>query len=237
MGWRGFFIAGAVFAATIVNVALIVQERVPQPDEEEQGLQDNFQDALLGLVFTPSTRQNNFEAFGFTDEQAEEVARRTARLEKSYGPKLEELLNDFPEDASLVFCPNRMPQRVGALAILVQQVNDQRRVIDPAYLATLEEQEWWAVGNASVEQLYDKLVVRMDQHDSTVMMVGAVLLRQEDEALRRKNPWGSTSLGGWSYKKLLKNNPGLEQQLAAYFSLMHLLTEIANKPGGLCEQG
>lgn len=221
----------------IVNLGLLVRERVPQPDEEEAGLQDDFKDQLLGLVYTPSTRQNNFEAFGFTEEQAVEAARRTQRLDASYRTKFEELIGEFPDEASLAFCPNRIPQRVGALALLVQEVNGSRRVIDPAYLASLETQEWWGVHAATVEQVYDKLIVRMDQHDSTVMMVGAVLLHQEDEALRRKSPWGSTTLGGWSYKKLLSENAGLEQQLAAYFSLMHLLSEIANKPGGLCEQG
>jgi len=236
MSWRVFFIIGTIFAALILNTVLIVFEKVQKPDEA-QDLEISRTDPLLSLTYTPASRNKNFKDFGLTDDLVGAAAQRTARLEGKYKARFEEKLVEFAEDVGWALCPgNRgLSQRYAVLSFLVEEQNENRKVIPPERLY-FEEQEWWEISVGLVESVYDTF--ERDKHrreDATVMGIGAILLRKEEDALARTSPWGTGMGSRWSFGKMNEDNPGLDKKLVEYFALMHLLTELANQPSGICQ--
>ncbi len=239
MSWRGFFVVAALLGAIIVNAALIVFERHATPEEVAEVV-DARKDRLLGIAFTPGTRIKNCKDFGFNDSLAEAVAQRTGKLEHRYKEKFKEKLVEYADEVGWALCggsADTLPQRYAALSFLVEEENGKRKPIDVASLNYFEEREWWAATSATIEDLYVEFErSKNTKEDSTVMGVSAILLSREAEALAREAPWGRGGLQGrWSYEKLSSDEPAVEGRLVEYFALMHLLTEIANDTGGICQ--
>lgn len=237
MGWRGFLIAGSLLAGIVVNLALIAWESIPQPELTDE-LRDEYTDKLAAMAFAPTLRNSNFRDFGLSDEMVEETAQRTRRLEQRFHGRYETLIAENRAGALRTLCgaTSELPQRFALLSVLVEERNGQRTVVDPNLLATLDAQPWWVDGGGSLTgAMYNKLVMQADlDSSSTAMIVGAVLVGEEQKALERQSPWGHRAFGGWSFVRMIDQHSVLRTQLVSYFALMHLLIEIANGPDGLC---
>lgn len=239
MNWRSFFVIAAVFAAVIVNAALVVFERHATPEEVAEVV-DTRKDRLLGIAFTPGTRIMNFQSFGFPEQLAEAVAQRTGKLEHRYREKFKEMLMEFADDVGWALCggsADSLPQRYAAMSFLVQEENGKRKPIEVGELYAFTEQEWWGAASVDVENLYVEFERSKNaKENSTIMGVGAILLGQEGAAMQREAPWGRGGLQGrWSYEKMVTDEPAVEGRLVEYFAIMHLLTELANDTGGICQ--
>lgn len=70
--------------------------------------------------------------------------------------------------------------------------------------------------------------------DATLMAVSSVILIREADALEGVSPWSLGLVGSWGFAKLRKQDPRIQVLVIEYFSLMHLLTELANSPRGIC---
>jgi hypothetical protein len=150
------------------------------------------------------------------------------------------MLKDSAEDVGWSLCTgdSGLPQRYSALAFLVLEENGTRKVIPPELMKVFEVQEWWDIAKPTVDALYAAFELDKEAPvDSTVMGVGAILLSKEVAAANRESPWGRRvgALGNWSWGSVVENNPGIDKRVIDYFATMHLLTEMANTSGGICE--
>lgn len=231
MIWRPWIVGGLLLVAVLVNGALIALERVPSSDATE--VVTRVDEPLRHLLYTPTNRRNNFKIMGMDDDLAHVVATRIDRHTASQA-RLEELLTRHAADVGQAFCPNSgMPQPWAALRFLVREENGRREVVDPTRLLAFEPQPWFAA--APVEQLHREFeAVAQRPPDATLMGVSAALLGKEIEALEGRSPWSRGLVGSWGFRRLSRDAPQVEKMVVDYFSLVHYLTELANRPGGIC---
>ena len=86
-----------------------------------------------------------------------------------------------------------------------------------------------------VDAVYNQLErTEARKADATLMGVSALLLGREGDALDGNAPWATGMMGAWGFKRLKKESPTVEVIAIQYFSLMHYLTELANKRDGIC---
>lgn len=231
MIWRPWVVAGLLLVAVLVNGVLVALERVPTPDAAD--VVTRVDEPLRHLLYTPTNRRNNFKAMGMDDELAHVVATRIDRLAGQQA-RFEELLARHAIDVGEAFCPGAgLPQPWAALRFLVREENGRRDVVDPTRLLAFEPQPWFAA--APVEPLYRHLEVVPDrQPDATLMGVAAALLGREIDALEGRSPWSRGLVGSWGFRRLVRDAPQVEKMVVDYFSLVHYLTELANRPDGIC---
>ena len=239
MTWRTFVIIGALLAAVILNGFIMFRERTAKP-EEANTLSVARKDRLIGISFTAGARIKNFKSFGLTEDQASLAADRTQRLQKDYKDKFTQMLKDSAEDVGWALCAGDtgLPQRYAALAFLVQEENGTRKVIPPELMKVFEVQDWWDIAKPTVDALYAEFELNKESPvDTTVMGGAAILLSTEVPAANRESPWGrrAGTLGNWSWGSVVDDNPGIDKRVIEYFATMHLLTEMANTSGGICE--
>ena len=67
------------------------------------------------------------------------------------------------------------------------------------------------------------------------MAIASILLNKESELLDHNAPWGRGITGQWSWDKVKKENAGVEERVIEYLATMHLLIELAQAEGGLCD--
>lgn len=231
MTWRPWIVAAALMAALMVNVVLMVQERLPAATAGPDVVR--VEEILKHLKYLPSTRRNNFKEMGMTDEMAEATAKyadRYARKEALFKGLLE-------EQAATVggaFCPGTdLPQPYAALEFLVKEENDKRDTIDPERFREFEAQEWFA--NTQVRAVYMHFEMTQGRYaDATLLGVSALLVSLEDDALRGLSPFSTGMLGSRGWAPLKKQVPRVDVTAIQYFSLMHFLTELANTRDGIC---
>jgi hypothetical protein len=73
------------------------------------------------------------------------------------------------------------------------------------------------------------------QEDATLMALAAILEGREEDILEGYSPWGRGILpGAWSWEKVVKNHPGIDERVVEYIAVMHLFVEKANVDGGIC---
>lgn len=235
MTWRLFAVFGALSAALVVNGWLLFQENIDRP---EAGVEiDNARrDPLLNLSFTPQARARNFEDFGLPEDLRRATMQESARLSDRYRDQLRELLEESAEHAVGILCPNDvLPQRYAALELLAVDQNGTLQIVDASRAFRLERQPWYL--DVPVPEIYETLELAGTERrpDATAMGVAAILLGRQEDVFTQATPWGSNLLGGgWGMARLEKMYPEVIGPLVEYFALMHVLTEIANEPGGLC---
>ena len=237
MNWRPWIVLTALMVAVITNAALLLTEE--ELKGQEKGAIDRSEsfDELRSLTYTAANRGENFMKFGLTGKQAQAASKRSGRLMKSRRDRLEKALTEGQTDLSGVFCPgseDRLPERYEALGYLVKQDGDRRNVVPGEKVGFLERQEWFDVSGAG--DLYDALDAKKTRkNDATVMVLAAVLLNKEREALAEEAPWSPTlGVGQWGWRPLQKKYPKATDMVIDYLSLMHVLTELSRGSGGIC---
>lgn len=231
MTWRPWIVSAAMMLALMVNVVLMVQERLPEARSGPEVVR--VEEILKHLKYLPSTRRNNFKEMGMTDELAEATAKyadRYARKEALFKGLLE-------EQAAMVgntFCPGtEMPQPYAALEFLVKEENEKRDTIDPERLKEFEEQVWFQT--TQVQAVYNHFELTEGRYaDATLLGVSSLLVSLEDDALDGLSPFSTGMLGSRGWAPLKKQAPRVEVLAIQYFSLMHYLTELANTRDGIC---
>ena len=220
-----------MFVAFISNAVMIFHEKVPTAEVvQEVG---RIHEVLRHLQYLPTSRRNNFKEMGFNDDQADACAKMIDRY-KGKTEKFKSMLSDQADQVVDVFCPSdRVPQPYAALRLLVLEENERRDVLDFQRFISFEEQPWY--GNAPVDAVYNQLErTEARKADATLMGVSALLLGREGDALDGNAPWATGMMGAWGFKRLKKESPTVEVIAIQYFSLMHYLTELANKRDGIC---
>lgn len=239
MNWRPWVVAAVLMAAVIVNTALLGFEEVTAPGAAEgDDISVAATDQLATLRYSPNSRLANLKAMGLPDDIANDANDLATGLMQQRQKVLEKLLVDNNEVSTRVFCAGggRLPQRYAALSVLVVDEDGVRRVIEPRSLTTMEMQPWYDV--AQVPDVFREVELTPDRKaDATAMAVAALLLSEEQRLLDGDSPWGSGLVGTWSMGRVLNDygDRKIRQKLVEYFALMHLLTELANGEGGLCQ--
>lgn len=237
MNWRPWVVTAVLLMAGTVNAGLLWFEEIPTP-EKKADLENAKTDPLRSIAFTAGQRRSNLSRMGLSDELVGATAKEIEEIWNTRKTHLEEMLREAVDEVAPVICvasERALPQRYALMAFLVEENAGSRRPIPVDRLAVLEEGEWWASARAA--DVFSALELTKDRReDATLMGVSAVLLAREADATRRASPWG-TGLGllsRWSYDQLEDENPQLRRQVIAYFALMHLLTELAFAPDGIC---
>ena len=65
------------------------------------------------------------------------------------------------------------------------------------------------------------------------MRVDDVGTGQDEKAREAWPPWGQGDR--WWGEQVQKDHPGVRQKVVDYYSLFHVIKEIAEEEGGLCE--
>jgi hypothetical protein len=233
--WRFFAILTTLSVALVVNGWLLATEDVEPPKAAAEVVNATAQDPLRMIAYMPSTRLENFLAFGFSEDLAEVAFAQTRRMDDRKG-FLEEMVRRDREVLSPVLCPSgSLPQRYAALKVLVQEENGKLVVISGTTMTYAEAQEWYA--GSSVREVYEAVELSSTRKaDATVMGVGGVLLQRDSDVIEGRAPWGGGMMNvGWSFGDMVERWPSVTGDLIAYFATMHVLTEIANAQGGICD--
>ena len=231
MNWRALFVAMSLLGAVLLNGALVVYERIPQPDGDLEVIR--VDEVLRHIQYTASTRRNNFKEMGMSDDLADASASQIDRLMRKKKVWVE-LLSEQAAEVGPAFCPTTgLPQPYAALRFIVKEENERREVIDPERLTLFEEQPWFV--GSPVDSIYAATELTTSRKaDATVMGVSAVLLRKEEDLLDRMSPWSTGIMGTWGVSPLMEEYPTSRRLVIEYFALMHYLTELANTRDGIC---
>lgn len=232
------FLNPALVAILIgVNVHLLLNEQVEQSAEKLRR-ENKPKDPLLDLRYTPSDRKANFKAFGMPDEMVAKTVSQTRFFEDKYKRKITLMLRDAAEPTAVAdaLCgqTNQVRPRYGALRFLVVEDKGLRHAIDLQRVSRLEKQEW-AV-RSPIDAVYSKIELASErQDDATLMAIAAIMSGREEDVQQGHAPWGSGLVpGSWSWKRVKKEEPGIEKRLVDYFALMELFVEIATGDEGIC---
>lgn len=231
MTWRPWVVAAALFAAFMFNAVLVFNERLPKVKSGQEV--EVVDEILRHVVYTPTTRRNNFKTMGMSEDLADKTAKqieRYGRKEKAF----KTLLSEQATSVGVAFCPGMdLPQPYAALMFLVYEENERRDVIDPERLKEFEEQEWHVT--APIRAIYSHFELTAGRYeDATLMGVSAILMQREDDALDGYAPFSTGLLGNRGWGSLKSEHPRAEMTVIQYFSLMHYLTELANTRDGIC---
>ena len=233
MNWRPLVIGAVVLFAFAANIVLCAIE-VVEPPSEQAKVTSAVHDPLLQKPFSARTRRQNFKSYGMTPDQVDDTERQAKYIFDQRGELITTLLDEHADDAVQVFCPGKISERYRALSVLVVDKDGTLEVLEAGKVRAFTPQPWFKPD--VVGQVYDKLERQKEHHgDATVMGVSAILLQQEPAVFNEASPWGSGLLSGWSYKKMLRENADMDGMLTRYFALMHVITEIAHRPEGICE--
>ncbi len=231
MSWRPWIVAAAFIAVMMINLVLVVQERLPEAQGGPQVAR--IDEVLRHMQYTPATRRNNFKNMGMSPELAESAAKYIDRYTRKQ-PLFVQMLSEQAAMVGGAFCPGTgLPQPYAAAQFLVTDVNDRRDVVDPERLREFEEQPWFIA--SPVQAIYTHFELTEGRFgDATLLGVSALLVSKEDDALYGYAPFSTGIMGARGWKPLKKQHPRVELTAIQYFSLMHYLTELANTRDGIC---
>lgn len=226
MKWRALVVVVALFAAVLGVAILAVMEEAPKPTGTYVPPERS---PLRTLAYTATTRRGDFVQMGMSDELADRTAKAIAGHERNQ-LQLTAMLKQQADLVAPSFCPGDLPQPYAALRVLVDQRNGRRSPVDSAAFRGFQEFGW--VDGVPLQALHARYELSEDR-PGTLMAISAVLLGREQEALDRRAPFVSGPLGGgWSALK--SDAPHVESLVVGYFSLMHYLTQLANRDAKIC---
>jgi hypothetical protein len=234
---RSLMAMAAVVMGIGVTGYLIAKERVVPP-EVTSAHEVVKVDPLLATTYTKGARKRNLAAFGLSADQVDRVVERMKRIEDRHLRKVQLLLDGAPDPNAIVaaLCgqTSQIRPRYGALRFLVKEKQGRRDPIRISRSTGLEIQEWSQVAPiADVYRVAELSEKRED--DATLMAIAAILSGSETELIDGYSPWGRSILpGAWSWSKVVKTHPGVDERLEEYFALMHLFVEQATSDGGIC---
>lgn len=220
-----------MLATVLLNLVLIVQERLPNPDARPEVTK--IDEPLRHLLYRPTERRNNFKKMGMDDEFAHRVANRIDKY-TSMKAKFVAMLQDQAADVGDAFCPTAgLPQPYAAARFLITEENNRRDIVDASRLTRFDSQPWF--DKSPVMGVYSELeAVEGRREDATLLGVAALLLAREADALAGRSPWSRGLIRRGSFSTLERQEPRITVLVMDYFALMHYLTELANTSDGIC---
>jgi hypothetical protein len=146
------------------------------------------------------------------------------------------MLEEQGPQISRAFCAiggDAIPQPYAAMQYLIREENGRRDVISVGDLLEFEAQPWY--DRSPVASVYQRMEVRQGRRaDATLMGVSALLAGREADAIEQRSPFQSGLLAG-GFDRLTRDMPRVNTIAIQYFALMHYLTELSNKEGGICK--
>ncbi len=232
---RPFAVVFGLVVAGVTLVGLVVQEKLPRrASDDRTEIQD---EPLRKIKYSPSLRRDNFTFMGLSPEDADRAAEQAKRLMKNKA-RFEAMLEEQAADVGIAFCPepSQLPVIYGAMRFLVVEEGGVRSVIDGFnQLLRFTEQPWYATAG-SVRPVYDALEARKDRRvDATVMGIAAIFTMREQEAVNYEGPWSNNAFLGGDFETVVREHPSVRQKTIEYLALVHVLSEIANRPDGICD--
>lgn len=236
MELRPLLVLGAVLALVLGNVYLISQETITKSKEQTTDQLKRI-DVLRDIVYSESSRAENFALFGLDDAGVKTALKRAALTEEDYGSKLRQLLADAGEPLALAdaLCgsTDQVRPRYGALGFLVEGKGERRGPIDLRQASTLERQDWSVA--SPIQSVFETAELSDGrQKDATVMALAAIFEGKEDLLIQRERPWGRPTTNKWSYSTVKSDHPGVEDRVIWYLAIMHVTVEIAQSSDGIC---
>lgn len=232
-------ISAAVLTGNLVKTELSAdadgQNRIA-PSEQQHRDTSKMADPLLDMVFSEGNREKNFVAMGFDKDMTSEAVKASKALHASHAARFRELIDtaekrsDLQED--LCSTTNDKRPRYAAMGWLVERKARELMVVRADKLDNLKEQDWARA--STVHSIYDRRErSKSRQENAPIMIVAAVLAGQEEKAREGWPPWGAGDR--WSWEQVQKDHPGIRQKIIDYYALFHVIKEIAEEEGGLCE--
>ncbi len=237
MNWRPYIVAGVLLTVLGVDGYLAFSEDI-QGAKEMTSHKVLDQDPLYDLAYVPTERLTNLRRFGLSDPEAEDVQRRINGINEDWSAAIKNLLQNAPEpdtlaDAVCGSSSRGLPPRWAAMDFLIEQKDGKLRVVELADYAEMVSQGW--MPDYRVPSVYDRSERRASREDdATRMGLAAILSGHHEQLLQGESPWGSGLFGGWSWKEVIQENPGVQETVYAYLGLMHLTIELAQGEGGIC---
>lgn len=238
MSLRSWLSVASVFIVSGVVGYLLSTEEIVAGDEHADTVA-RAEDPLIDLPYTPASRAKDFEAFGLPEPLVKKAVDRARRYDEGdEGARLRARLEETDDLTELAdaLCgeSTQLRPRYGALRFLVVEVQGQRRPVDINRVSSLQREEWSKV--SPIVSVYNDAELTSDRKpDATAMAIAAILLGKEADLMNGYKPWGRGLTGGWSFERMVEENPGIDELLVEYFVLMHLAVEWANQDGGICE--
>ncbi len=231
MTWRPWIVSALLVIAILVNGVLLVQEKLP--GAATGPALTKLDERLRHISYPPTARRKNFKEMGMDDDLANVVANRIDKHQRLQA-RFVKLLAKQQAKIGDAFCSTTgLPQPYSALRFLVEEENDERRVVHTERLLHFEEQPWFRL--APVQAVYDHVELHGNRRaDATLMGIAGILLGREKDVLDDIAPWKGGVFEAWGYQRLQREHPRVQKLVIDYFSLMHYLTELANSPRGIC---
>lgn len=232
-------LSAAVLCGNLVKTELSAdadgQNRIA-PSEQQHRDTSKIADPLLDMVFSEGTREKNFTAMGFDKEMAAAALKSAKALHASHADRFRELIENTDQrsdlQADLCSTTNDKRPRYAALGWLVERKATELMVLKAASMDNLKKQDWSRA--STVHLIYDRRErTKSRQDNAPVMLVAAVLTGQEEKARDGYPPWGQGDR--WSWEQVQKDHPGVRQKVIDYYALFHVIKEIAEEEGGICE--
>ena len=223
VNWRLFMAGASLFLGVGVNGYLLSMEDISGVEEGSKQL-IRAEDPLR-ISYVKAERENNMKTFGLDDAKAKAAAKKVQDLEDQNGERLAVLLREAgdPNQLADALCGETQDvrPRYGALRYIISLEKGRRQVVNL---------------RPPVGEVYrDAELLDDRQPDATVMAIASILLNKESELLDHNAPWGRGITGQWSWDKVKKENAGVEERVIEYLATMHLLIELAQAEGGLCD--
>ncbi|MCK6513823.1 hypothetical protein L6R46_02030 [Myxococcota bacterium] len=236
VNWRLFMAGASLFLGIGVNGYLLSVEDI---SGVEQGSKQLIRaEDPLRISYVAAERENNMKTFGLDDAKAKQASKKVQDLQDDYGERLTVLLREAgdPNQLADALCGETQDvrPRYGALRYIINEEKGRRQVVNLRRVSGIEAQDWYLL--SSVGEVYREAELLDDrQPDATVMAIAAILLAKESELLDHNAPWGRGIALQWSWDKVKKENAGVEERVIEYLATMHLLVELAQAEGGLCD--
>ena len=246
MTLRPFIAVGALFILIGVNAFLLYKEwrwgessHGIAPSEVQARHIARQEDPLIDLVYSAGNRKANLERMGLPDDLVAKTLDRLRDLDDRDKDRLRLLIENAAEPTELAdaICgqTNQIRPRYGALRFLVDEDKGERRPVKIKRVPELERQDWSKI--SPIGEVFNMTELGDDRKpDATLMSIAAIIAGKEQDLLNGYKPWGRGFAATWSWKQVMKENPGIDQHIVEYFALMHLTVELATGEEGLCGQ-
>jgi hypothetical protein len=240
MKLRPWILGACLLAGVGVNFYLMVDERVVESEKTVRHRVERV-DPLLDIKYTKANRKGNLASFGLTED---EVGRALTRLndlddaQERNRSMLAMFLDQAGDQTRLdkAFCGSgQVRPRYAVLAYLIKDEGGKRKALSLRRVSALEIEDWSKT--ARIGEVYGELELAAERKpDATVMGLAAILLGYEQDVIDHSSHWGEGLRGRWSWEKVKKDSPGIEERITEYLALMHLSLEVATAEGGFCNQ-
>jgi hypothetical protein len=227
-------VLSALLVSSAVACGLVATEVFPHRSKDDQV--DIRDEPARKILYVARLARQNFKDMGLNDEQAAEAFDRAADLRRRRTKLFESILAENQSDIGLALCedPARLPTVYSAMEWIVEQRADARGVLHPDDLLDLRRQEWYA-SRSSVKTVYEAIdSAKQRSPNATVLGVAAILAMREKDARDRVGPWSVSGFSDRSLGGVEALSPGVTPKVIEYLAMMHVLTEIARRPNGIC---